>query len=63
MDALSDLSPGMRMRDRYCPACGHAGRYDVNIRRCPGCRTRWPKRTKENDETAKRKVAEIGSRQ
>lgn len=49
-----------RERDRYCPACGLAGRFDVGVRRCPRCKTRWPERTKEYDDLAKRKVAESG---
>ena len=49
-----------RGRDRYCQACGLAGRFDVGVGRCPRCKTRWPKRTKEYDELAKRKVAESG---
>lgn len=58
MEAYKDYSN--RKRNRYCDVCGLAGRFDVGERRCPRCGTRWPRRTKEYDELAKRKVAESG---
>ena len=58
MEPFKDLSN--RKRNRYCTACGLAGRFDVGERRCPRCGTRWPRRTKEYDELARRKVEESG---
>lgn len=60
MDAFYDLQH--RKRHRYCPACGYAAVVEQCVRRCPGCGRLWPKRTKEYDEVAKRKVEENGSR-
>lgn len=59
MEPMNDFS--QRKRNRYCVACGYAARVDVGSKRCPRCKTRWPKRTKEYDELARRKVAESGN--
>lgn len=59
MEAYKDYAS--RKRNRYCIACGLAGKFDVGVQRCPRCKTRWPRRTKEYDELAKRKVEENGA--
>lgn len=45
-----------RGRDQYCIACGFSATLDVSVKRCPRCKTLFPKRSKEYDRLVAEKM-------